>query len=52
MKRMFDSIWRYIGDIFVEDISDMSSRDLLEIRDLTQYYLSDFPKIHLDQVLV
>ena len=52
MKRIFDSIWRYIVDIFVEDISDMSPKGLLEIRDLTRYYLSDFPKIQLDQVLV
>jgi hypothetical protein len=52
MKRLFGSIWRYIVDIFVEDISDMSPKDLLEIRDLTRYYLSDFPKIQLDQVLV
>lgn len=52
MKHIFGIIWRYIGDIFVEDFWDNISIPKLEVRNLTKHYRVDFPNIELDAVFV
>lgn len=52
MVHIFDSMWRYIVDIFVEDFWKIFSIDDVLVRDLTEHYRIDFPRIELDAVFV
>jgi competence protein ComFC len=52
MRYIFDSIWRYIGDIFLDDTPERISLTDWCIQDLTSHYREDFPKIALDRVIV
>lgn len=52
MRNIFDNIWRYIIDIFVDDIRDDPYLQTIEARDFTEHYRVDFPNIALDRVLV
>jgi competence protein ComFC len=52
MKTIFDNIWRYIVDIFVDDTWEKLTFQNTQIRDLTEHYRVDFPNIALDRVLV
>lgn len=52
MRNIFDSMWRYIVDIFVEDFWETFSIEDTLVRDLTEHYRVDFPWIELDAVFV
>lgn len=52
MKNIFDNIWRYIGDIFIEDVQVDLSLEWIHYRDVTGHYRIDFPRIELDAVFI
>lgn len=52
MQGIFDNIWRYIVDIFVDDVWESFSDKDIQVRDLTAHYRVDFPKLALDSVFV
>lgn len=52
MNNLLRTIWRYIGDIFIEKWSWQFFDFQFQVRDLTQHYKSDFPTISIDKIYV
>lgn len=48
---IFDRIWRFIVDVFVEE-SPIHERMTLHIQDRIEHYRVDFPGFYLDRILV
>jgi competence protein ComFC len=52
MYTFFDTVWRYIGDIFFDILWDDIQNHTANPRDLTAHYRLDFPNIALHTLLV